>query len=243
MLKKLPLAVYLGIAFFTVSLASVSMIVLYLHSVDNGITEVDKEYILKFTQDLKFAGPTDNYDDQIAFIKTVQDRVLTVAPTNTGIERDLEREPKDLYSARQGLCYDRSRTIEKILRFAGFETRHVFVYTIRDSDAISALLTPGVQSHAASEVRTSKGWLIVDSNVRWISLDKARNPHSIKTVLAHVINQRTVSKIDWKKPVPEDYTGMTPSHYIYGLYSRNGRFYPPYNIIPDIHYGELKDNF
>ena len=29
---------------------------------------------------------------------------------------------------------------------------------------------------------------------------------------------------------------------VYGLYSRHGRFYPPYNLIPDINYGEFIQN-
>ena len=31
--------------------------------------------------------------------------------------------------------------------------------------------------------------------------------------------------------------------YIIGLYSRHGRFYPPYNFIPDINWGEFMYNF
>ena len=30
---------------------------------------------------------------------------------------------------------------------------------------------------------------------------------------------------------------------IYGLYSRHGMYYPPYNFIPDINYSEFLDNF
>jgi hypothetical protein len=30
--------------------------------------------------------------------------------------------------------------------------------------------------------------------------------------------------------------------YIYGLYSRHGRFFPPYNVIPDINYSEFIQN-
>jgi len=33
-----------------------------------------------------------------------------------------------------------------------------------------------------------------------------------------------------------------PFTFVYGLYSRHGYFYPPYNVIPDVNYGELLQN-
>src|SRR3546814_7846634 len=96
----------------------------------------------------------------------------------------MAREPKDLYAVHSGECYDRSRSIEKLLRLAGFEARHVSVYSVPDgSSVLGALLTPGTSSHAVSEVLTQRGWMLVDSNARWIGL-KASQPISVEEIKA-----------------------------------------------------------
>jgi hypothetical protein len=43
-----------------------------------------------------------------------------------------------------------------------------------------------------------------------------------------------------KAPLPEIYGA--PFTWVYGLYSRHGRFYPPYNPIPDLNGAELAQN-
>ena len=48
-------------------------------------------------------------------------------------------------------------------------------------------------------------------------------------------------KIIWKEKPPFNIY-MKPFIYIYGLYSRHGKFYPPYNLVPDINYGEFIQN-
>src|SRR3546814_13565188 len=96
----------------------------------------------------------------------------------------MAREPKDLYAGQSGECYDRSRSIEKLLRLAGFEARHVSVYSVTDgSSVLGVLLTPGTSSHAVSEVLTQRGWMLVDSNARWIGL-KASQPISAEEIKA-----------------------------------------------------------
>ena len=37
------------------------------------------------------------------------------------------RQPVDLFKARSGVCYDRSRTFDKLFQWCGFETRHIYV--------------------------------------------------------------------------------------------------------------------
>ncbi|MHA1524463.1 MAG: hypothetical protein ACTSY1_08685, partial [Alphaproteobacteria bacterium] len=108
------------------------------------------------------------FEGQISAILAVQDAVLTVAPDDTGIPFDTTREPGDLLTYKFGLCFDRSRAIEKILGSFGLETRHIAVYsTVKTESALISLLTPQVISHAVTEVKTVKGWLVIDSNARW----------------------------------------------------------------------------
>jgi hypothetical protein len=35
---------------------------------------------------------------------------------------------------------------------------------------------------------------------------------------------------------------LRPFTVVYGLYSRNGHLYPPYDFVPDVSYAELTDN-
>lgn len=206
--------------------------------VDKSLSREDKRYIPKFLEDVKPLPSDAKYAEEISFIRQVQDAVLTIAPKNDGLPHGQPREPKDLFETGGGLCYDRSRAIEKILIYEGFKTRHVAIYsTYETGQAIRSLITPGVSSHAVTEVRTQKGWLVVDSNERWISLNLEGEPISIREIQAALSG----SKISLKdRPQTEIYD--RPFTFIYGLYSRHGKFYPPYNFVPDVNYSEFTKN-
>jgi hypothetical protein len=214
--------------------------VLWYHGVENSVTDEDLSYIPLYTANLSPASPENNYEEELRFIQGVQDAVLGVAPVNSGLERRAEREPKDLYLAGKGLCFDRSRVIEKILRHYGFRTRHIFLYSAKDEGPLKAFFTPGVLSHAVTEVQTERGWLVVDSNDRWISLDSSGNPRGMRELQKTSKGEVT---IEWESLPPPIYSDIAPTVFVYGLYSRHGEFYPPYNFIPDINYGELIENF
>ncbi|MCB0221747.1 MAG: hypothetical protein KDH09_18770, partial [Chrysiogenetes bacterium] len=122
------------------------------------------------------------------------------------------------------------------LRSRGFETRHVFVYSKDESGpSLGTLLTPGVPSHALTEVRTARGWLVVDSNARWLSIDESGDPVAIENFAA----------AKWAPHVNATRNAIfdAPFGFVYGLYSRHGRFYPPFVPVPDINWGEFADNF
>lgn len=210
--------------------------VFWYHGVSKQITKQDEEFIPLYTQNIEAATVESEYEAQIEFIKRVQNSVLNVAPLDSGLPYRQQREPKDLYEAKKGLCFDRSRVIEKILQYHGFQTRHIFIYSTKNSNALKAFATPQVPSHAVTEVWTKKGWLVIDSNDEWISLEKEGNPVSIEN-MSENLNR------DWASPPPEIYKTLAPYTFVYGLYSRHGEFYPPYNFIPDVNYGEFLDNF
>ncbi len=214
--------------------------ILSYHEVDNSLTKEDRQYIPLYLSDIDPLPENPSYRDELNFIIAVQSSVLKIAPRNEGLPFGQRREPKELYIAKSGWCYDRSRVIEKILRFSGFEARHIAIYsTEKTGSTISALMTPGVSSHAVTEVLTRKGWLIVDSNAAWVSTDKNNQPLPIDWIGRSI---DSANPIDWHKEPPTDiYT--RPFAYVFGLYSRHGLFYPPYNAIPDINYGEFLQNF
>ena len=126
------------------------------NDVSANVTPDDKVYaerILRETGhgDILDTAPPADFDHQVRTILAVQDAVLSIASDNVGIALNREREPSDLYRAKSGLCYDRSRAIEKILSHLGFEVRHAAVYSLKDTDSrLKSFLTPKTQSHAVT---------------------------------------------------------------------------------------------
>ncbi|HUF05629.1 MAG TPA: transglutaminase domain-containing protein [Aridibacter sp.] len=217
------------------------ILTLAYHGVSNEVTEADRESVPRYVTESVQIEPAADLSKDIELIKKVQDSVLNVAPVNKGIPYGQPREPKDLLEAKQGLSFDRSRVIEKILRAYGYETRHVFIYsTKRTGSSVRSFITPGAPSHAVSEVWTANGWLVVESNDRWISLDSEGNPREMEEI---VKTSGPGGGIEWKDEAPKIYKELYPYTFVYGLYSRHGEFYPPYNPIPDVNYGELLYNF
>jgi len=172
--------------------------------------------------------PAPGFDGEVAFISAVQDRVLRAAPINRGIPAGYPRELTDLLKAHHGWCYDRSRAIETVLRTYGFEARHVSIFsTAKTHSTLESLVTRRVPSHVLTEVRTDRGWLLVDPNRRWIGL----------TADGKLSGLRNISAQKWRKPPARIL--RHPYIYVRGLYSRHGRFYPPYDPIPDVNWPEL----
>jgi hypothetical protein len=211
--------------------------VLWYHGVDNSLSAEDKKYINLILKDSHIPQkPHSSYASQIATVRAAQAAVLMRAPKDMEIPSGRNREPKDLYTLEHGLCFDRSRVIEKTLRLLGFETRHIFFFKTEGANRFPLkLFYSPLSSHAVTEVKTRKGWLVVDSNYKWISLKKDNTPVSIEEI------RSSGNEIEFLEPLPNSiYHHIS---FLYGLYSRHGKYYPPFNRIPDIHYGEFMDNF
>jgi hypothetical protein len=186
---------------------------------------------------LKKSAGTD-FEAEVRSIAAVQDAVLKAAPESRAIAFSHEREPKDLYELKYGLCHDRSRTIEKTLAWLGFRARHVSVYSTREVPWYRALLSLHTDSHAVTEVLTSKGWMVVDSTRRWLGLEQSRRPVSLTQM----------QRGDTHAWAPESRDRMhrifTQSFvHIRGLYSRHGYFFPPYVPVPDYDLEQIVENF
>lgn len=220
--------------------------VLFIHRVNTAVTGDDRRAIARFMAESGLSrlpsGPSP-YDRQIAFIAAVQAAVLEAVPGNAGVPLNMCREPVNLLRSRSGLCYDRSRLLEKIFRAYGFTVRHAALYTTKSekTSVIAVLLKPGAASHAVTEVLTARGWILVDPNAPFISLDAKGFPVS----LAHMAQDAESRQIIYSKTYA---AAMNPFYrrpftVVYGLYSRHGRFYPPFNMVPDIAWGEFWENF
>lgn len=206
-----------------------------VNEVDTNPTDEDRQTATIILGKAAIPPARTAFEAELATIRTVQQAVLTVAPVNEGIPFDYPREPKDILEQGRGLCYDRSRAIEKILRTMGFTVRHVSIYSVVNGSKLKSLLTPNTPSHAVSEVLTSKGWLVVDSNSPWLSVDVQGVPVSLAMIRHSALMEQP---IDWATHPPSTiYT--QPFVFVCGLYSRHGRFYPPYSRWPDLNYQEL----
>ena len=196
-----------------------------VNNVSDAVPDEQRAAALSLMHGLK---PANGFAGQLAFVSAVQDRVLSAAPVDRPIPLGQPRELTDLLKAGHGMCFDRSRAIETVLRVYGFKARHVSIFSTADTgSALKSLVTPGVDSHVLTEVRTDRGWLLVDPNRRWIGLTADGKLSKIDSIAAH----------KWRSPP----AGILRRPYIYvrGLYSRHGRFYPPYNPIPDVNWPEL----
>ena len=201
------------------------------HAVETAVTPADAEALRRILSGVPRERSGALADD-LAIVRAVQAAVLQVAPHDGPIPHGQTREPADLLRAGRGLCYDRSRAIEKGLGLFGFATRHVYLLSVADHAPLVALLTPGVPSHAVTEVETVGGWLVVDSNDPWISVDRAGRPVPLRELWERNADLAAVPDELYTDPVWP----------IYGLYARHGRFYPPFNAVPDVHWGELLHN-
>jgi hypothetical protein len=199
-----------------IAIITLALLLLWLHRVPRHITAEDKVYLELFLQEVPAAEAT-TYEAQLAQLSAIQQAILRHAPPGEGIPEGRRREPRDLWEHGQGACYDISRTLEKALRYRGYRVRHAALF--------EKLLKPGSRSHAATEVRTMRGWLVVENTAPWLALDAGGKPWSF----------RQPFPASWQSPPPaavmEFYTRKHTV--VYGLYSRHGRFYPPYSPIPD----------
>jgi len=199
--------------------------------------------------------PPTGYAKELEIIAAACAAIALCAPLRVAIESGGPREPKNLYEQRKGLCFDLSRSIEKGLRSVDFQVRHISVFSrVPGNMRLKSLLLPSrtrpeqrempgyIDSHALCEVRTEKGWIAVDSLSPWMSLGDQGIPISLRRLQRAVIGGGFL-KLD---PDQERLTPnilCRPFSMVYGLYSRHGRFYPPFLPYPNVNLPEFLANF
>lgn len=220
---------------FAIIFSILLSIFIALAAITNVPTDVTLEDEAVF-RDMLWLNPQtirlQSFDDEIKIIRLVQQRILNAAPANSGIPEFETREPADLMRLKSGLCYDRSRSIDKALKFLGFQTRHLYLLYGGEKSSLQALLAYRQSSHAVTEVKTSRGWMLVDSNSAWISLSMNREP-----IPADQVWQRSGEF----STIPAYF--KDPFWVIPGLYSRKGFFYRPYIPFPDINWRDFLTSF
>ena len=182
--------------------------------------------------------PGGGWTQELRAIVAIQDAVLARAPVDEGLPLNVSREPMALYRARRGLCYDRGRSIEKGLALLGFDVRYVAVLQAPGWSALEAAagLVSRARSHVLVEVETSRGWLVVDTNTPWVALDADRRTWSVADLRETA--QSSAPFPVWMRGEATDIL-HGPFVAVAGLYSRHGRFYPPFNAVPDVAWPDL----
>jgi hypothetical protein len=194
---------------------------IYLKNVNVNLTEDD----IKTFESMGFSKPTQNltFEQEISLIRQGQEKIFKLAPFGKAIPDYQPREITDLLDYGSGLCYDRSRSLDQLFSYLGFESRHVFVLFKEDRPFFSAIFRKQQGSHAVTEVKTSRGWMYVDSNSPWIAIIQS----------GEVVNADDVWKRFDEFDNPPPYLNQ-PWWAIRGLYTRGGRKYPPYIPFPEM---------
>lgn len=226
----------------TVSVAAVLFITLLIvFSIPARVSKSDQAVFDALFTDMAVDSERlkSDYEYQLEVVSMIQKTALERIHLGVGIPQGEGREPENALRIGQGECYDRSRFMEKAFRYFGLKSRHISVYLRGEGDnRLGTVLKTDAHSHAVSEVKTVNGWLAVDSNYPWISVSSAGRPVPVS---------ETGQDIDYLNPIPANsapfYSGKGSTVIIYGLYSRHGKFFPPYNRIPDYNLRELLYNF
>ncbi len=170
-----------------------------------------------------------SFDQEVELIKKIQHEIFKRAPLSPdGIPEYEPREPSDLMRHGKGLCYDRSRTFDKAFHFVGLPSRHVYLLYQENRSFLGALFHHGQSSHAVTEVKTSKGWMFVDSNTEWVAITKNGEPVGADDVwrrysdFAHA--PKYLSRPWWA---------------IRGMYSRKGQFYGAGLPFPELNWHDF----
>jgi hypothetical protein len=226
MVKKIKQGFKWLLATIAFLLATVTALAVYTN-VPNAVT--DEDIAVFASLGLQRSQVSRAFEEEIAMIRKVQHEVFKRAPlSEEGIPDYQPREPADLMRFGQGLCFDRSRTFDKAFSYLGMPARHVYLLYRENRSLGRAIFTYRQPSHAVTEVKTSKGWMFVDSNTEWIALTRNGEPVGADDV--------------WKRYAEFDKAPhylSAPWWAIRGMYSRKGQFYGSGVPFPELNWADF----
>jgi hypothetical protein len=212
------------------------LLVYRLTRVDETLTEPDRASLETLGVLPACRAAKGDFAAEISCFRLVQQRLLERVPDLHCVHAwgAVSHEPADVLARRQGCCYSRSRVIEKALRLAGYETRHLALYRRTHSIGLLDVLIAGQSSHSTTEALTSRGWVVVDSNNQYVPVTADGVP---------------LTSLDLRERAAKGVAGALPFafmegkfHVIYGFYSRHGGFYRPFVPLPDIAWKDVMYN-
>ena len=155
-------------------------------NVSKKITENDLETIKKLKVK-EFCSNINSFKEEVNCINKVQESILKIVTQKNCRKGFINSEPFDFVRDNYGCCFDRARFIEKTLTYYGFKNRRVFIIS-SEKLGIFAFLVPSntivpISNHAVTEVKTSKGWIGVDSYSKFIAIDENFKPYRNSNIL------------------------------------------------------------
>ena len=112
-------------------------------------------------------------------------QTVTVAPHDAPIPFGRTGEPAASARARSGFCHDRSRTIEKALRLAGFKVRHSFLWGRSDGSHASTTRR-GRRCARRGKLDADEGIRKVEQYAAWLEREWPSAAASLREGLAEL---------------------------------------------------------
>ncbi len=216
-----------GLIILVTAIVSFVLLAIYTN-VPTNYTAQD-EAVFEDTLHLKPLRHPQTFAQEIEAIKFIQQGTFFIVPKNTSKNDHTVREPAEFLGMREGICYDRSRLTDKAIAYIGLPSRHVYLFFRKgERGFFSSLFRLKNPSHAVTEVKTSEGWMLVDSASDWIALTRD----------GQVVNADDVLQRSKEFNVIPPYL-VGPSWAIRGMYSRHGQLYPPYIFFPDFNWPDF----
>ena len=181
-----------------------------------------------------------SFEAQIKQIMLVQKAVIDISGESyTTRKNHRAKGAAELYKTKNGICYDNSYVMEQIFKELGYEYRHVFwLFVPVDQPYLMSFFSKTIRSHASVEVKTKKGWMHVESLTKYIGLDQESNVFSASALNLPYWD----ADVTFPSVITPIYLNKRACIF-YGLYSRNGKLFPPDIPVPDYNCGQLLYNF
>jgi hypothetical protein len=200
-------------------------------SVSKALTPSDLSAIAQLGVDSNCRDRS-TFEAEVGCIRSIQAAVDTIVPDRRCAAKGDTVEPMDFIRRGYGCCFDRERFIGKALRHYGYEARRVALYERRYG--YRGFMIPGINSHAATEVLTQRGWLGVDNEQPFVLVTHEGQP--LRFDQLHQLEAGGM----YGGPSPDHSFGFSnPYFVVYGLYSRHGGFHGTNLPAPEIHYPDF----
>jgi hypothetical protein len=181
-----------------------------------------------------------SFESQVRHVRWLQEESHERMHMAKAMPYDIHRSASNVLDFGGEWCYDFSYWYEEALRVAGLKTRHAALYQDLGGFAKTIATSQGL-SHANTEVKTAKGWMLVEPTINKIWLDALGMPLSAKAVEEQVADgslRLDESELALLYPLYKN-----PYFVVYGLYSRHGHCYKPFNRVLALHWGEFMANW
>ena len=219
------------------------ILLLWTFSTKPLTTPEDEKYLQAYLDNWGIAANAatvrGNFADEITLINRIQDSVINnIRGNNKPIPKEKVGSVRYYFEEKTGACYDRALLMEKLFARLGFQTRHVFIFfrgggnTTRTVD----ILRKKLLSHALMEIKTSKGWMVLDTQNAWMGIHENGDPLTLGDLRNLWRTGKNWDIVDHTK-IPAHLSTIYQKgnfKFLYGLYSRHGGFLPHQNWVNQI---------